>query len=86
VDLYNRQKLQEKCLKRKKGKEKCGKRECRWTESIVVGSEGFVRELKEKFGPKAIWREMAAANRSKELREPVAAHEAVFDAQNGYLR
>jgi len=68
------------------GKENCRERECRWTESIAVGSEGFVREVKEKLGSKAMWREMAGANGSYELREPTAAYEAVFGAKNGDLR
>ena len=67
-------------------KENCRERECRWTESIAVGSDGFVRDVKEKLGSKAMWREMAGVNGSYELREPPAAYEAVFDAQNGDLR
>jgi len=61
-------------------------REWRWTESIAVGNEGFVRDGKEKLGPKAMWREMAGANGSYELREPAVAYEAVFDTQNEDLR
>ena len=53
---------------------------------MVVGSEGFVRDVKEKLGPRVMWREMAGANGSYDLREPTAAYEAVFDAQNEDLR
>ena len=67
-------------------RENCRERECRWTESIAVGNEGFVGEVKEKLGPKAMWREMEGANGSYDLREPTAAYEAVFDAQNEDLR
>jgi REP element-mobilizing transposase RayT len=63
-----------------------GEREERWTESIAVGSESFAREVKEKLGPKAMWREMAGKNGSYDLREPIAAYETGFDAQNGRLR
>jgi len=42
--------------------------------------------VKEKVGPKAMWREIAGANGSYELREPTAAYDLVFDAQNGDLR
>jgi hypothetical protein len=35
-------------------KEKYRERESRRTESIAVGSEGFVRDVKEKLGPKAM--------------------------------
>ena len=52
----------------------------------TVGSEGFVRDVKERLGPKAMWREMAGANGSYDLRESTTAYEAVFDAQNGGLR
>jgi hypothetical protein len=68
------------------GKENYREREGRWTESIAVGNEGFVRDGKERLGPKAMWREMAGANGSYELREPAAAYDLVFDAQNGDLR
>ncbi len=44
------------------------KRETRWTESIAVGSEVFVRETKEKLGMKAIGRELVGANGSYEFR------------------
>jgi hypothetical protein len=50
------------------------------------GSEGFVREVKEKLGPKAMWREMAGVNGSYELRETKAAYKPVFDGKNGGLR
>ena len=39
-------------------KEGWRKRQPQWTESIAVGSEGFVREPKERLGTKAIWREV----------------------------
>ena len=42
--------------------------------------------MKEKLGPKAMWREMAGANGSYELRECTVAYDLVFDAQNGDLR
>jgi len=58
-------------------KEKCLERDSRWTECIAVGSEGFVRDVKEKLGPKA---------GSYELRETTAAYEPVFDGKKGGLR
>ena len=48
--------------------------------------EGFVREVKGKLGPKSMWREVAGATGSYELREPASAYKAVFEAQNGDLR
>lgn len=35
-------------------KENCRKRDSRWTESIAVGSRGFVIDVKEKLGAKAM--------------------------------
>ncbi len=52
-------------------KEKYRERQPRWTESIAVGSEDFVRDMKEKLGPRAIWREIVGANGIYELREPM---------------
>ncbi len=52
--------------------EKWGReRQPRWTESIAVGSEDFVRDMKEKLWPRAIWREIVGANGIYELREPM---------------
>jgi REP element-mobilizing transposase RayT len=61
-------------------------REGRWTESIAVGSEGFVRGVKEELGAKAIWREVAGAKGSYALREPAAYYEGISEAENGLLR
>lgn len=61
-------------------------REPRWTESIAVGSEGFVRETKEKLGIKAMGREVIGANGSYELREPETAYGADFGPENEDLR
>jgi hypothetical protein len=56
------------------GKENCQEREGRWTESIAAGNERFVRDRKERLGPKAMWREVAGANGSYELREATAVY------------
>lgn len=45
-------------------------RQPRWTESIAVGSENFVRYTKEKLGIKAVGREVIGANGSYVLQEP----------------
>jgi hypothetical protein len=42
--------------------------------------------VKEKLGPKAMWREMAGENGSYDLREPIAAYEAGFNVPNEGLR
>lgn len=59
-------------------------RQPRWT--IAVGSEVFVREAQEKVGVKAMWRKMAGASGSYDLREAMSAYEAVFDPENDDLR
>jgi len=67
--------------------EKWGRgRQPRWTESIAVGDEGFVGDVKEKLGIRAMGREVIGANGSYELREPETSYEAVFRPENGDLR
>ena len=60
-------------------------RQSRWTESIAVGSEPFVRETKEKLGIRAVGREIIGEGASYELRESETPYESVFDLQNGDL-
>jgi hypothetical protein len=55
-------------------------------ESIAVGNEGLIRDMKEKLGLKAMRREIAGANGSYEIGEPPVAYDHVFDAPNGDLR
>jgi len=59
-------------------KEKYRERQPQWTESIAVGSEAFVRDMREKLGPWAIWREIVGANGIYELREPMNSYGADF--------
>ena len=62
------------------------KREARWTESIAVGTEAFVRETKEKLGMRAIGRELVGGNGSYELREPEIPYDAKIDLEKEDLR
>jgi hypothetical protein len=55
-------------------------------ESIAVGNEGLIRDVKEKLGLKAMWREIAGANGSYEIGEAPVAYDHVFGTQNGDLR
>jgi len=66
----------------KQGREHDG----RWSESIAVGSEAFVRDTKERLGIKAVGREVMGDSGSYELREPEVSYEANFDPENGDLR
>lgn len=58
------------------------KREPRWTESIAVGSEGFVRNTKEKLGIKAMGRDVIGENGPYELREPETPYGANLGPRN----
>jgi hypothetical protein len=62
------------------------KREPRWTESIAIGNEVFVRETKEKLGIKAIGREVIGADGFYELREPETPYDTNFGFKNVGLR
>jgi len=61
-------------------------RDGRWSESIAVGSELFVRDIKEKLGIKAVGREVMGKEGVYELREPAVSYEANFGRENGDLR
>jgi hypothetical protein len=58
----------------------------RWTESIAVGNERFVKEVKERLGVNTIWREIAGGIGSFDLRESMTAYAAVFDPENDDVR
>jgi len=61
-------------------------RDGRWSESIAVGSEAFVRETKERLGIKAVGREVVGKEGFYELRESEVSYEANFGRENGDLR
>ena len=61
------------------------KRETRWTESIAVGSEVYVRETKEKLGMKVKGREAIGTNGSYELREPETPYNGSLGPENADL-
>jgi hypothetical protein len=42
--------------------------------------------MKEKLGPKGMWKEIAGANGSYELLEATASYGPFFDAENGDLK
>ena len=67
-------------------KEKYRERQSCWSESLAFGSERFVREVKERLGVRAMWREIARANGSYELREPATAYGPIFVAEDAGLR
>jgi len=61
-------------------------REPRWTESIAVGSEGFVEKTKAALGIKAIGREVIGGDGTYELRESEVPYSPIFPNGNGLLR
>ena len=62
------------------------KREPGWTESIAVGSEGFVRQTKAGLGIKAIGREVIGEKGVCELREPEIPYSPNIGDENDDLR
>ncbi len=61
-------------------------RQPEWTESIAVGSEGFVNGVLEKLERRVPGRKIRGGVDHYELREPVGAYSALFTPENGLLR
>jgi len=61
-------------------------RQPRFTESIAVGSEGFIERTKAGLGIKAIGREVIGGDGVYELREPEILYSLDFTYENGDLR
>lgn len=91
IDLFNAQTMDELkktykyWVEEALGKKSYCKREPRWTESIAIGNEVFVKEIKEKLGIKAIGRKVMDENGSYELREPETPYDTDFGVKNGGL-
>jgi len=60
-------------------------RQPRWTESIAVGSEAFVKEIKEKLGIRAPGRKVIGENGNCELREVGVFYKPNFGLENSGL-
>ena len=61
-------------------------RQPEWTESIALGSEGFVQGVLQKLQIQAKGRKVREGDDRYELREPGVAYNAVFTPENGHLR
>jgi len=61
-------------------------RDDRWSESLAVGSEGFVEQVKMELGFRAQHRQVAIADGLYTLREPVPPYGDHFDMENEPLR
>jgi putative transposase len=60
-------------------------RDGKWTESVAVGSEAFVRATKEKLGFRARRRRVIGGDGSYELREPTAPYERTLRYEDAPL-
>jgi hypothetical protein len=60
--------------------------EDRWSESIAVGSEGFVGQVKNELGFQSTQRPVSVADGLYSLREPVPPYSDHFDRRNEALR
>lgn len=58
---------------------KCLKRENRWTQSIAVGSEGYIQNIKAKLGKRARGRKIRVNQGEFELREERGCYSAYFN-------
>ena len=61
-------------------------RDQKWTESVAVGSERFVKATKEKLGFKAKGREVIGADGSYQLKESPAPYKGNLALENEPLR
>ncbi len=59
-------------------KDGAGSRQSEWTESIAVGSESFIEEIKEKLNVRAKGRKAVSAGTGFQLREPVIRYNTVL--------
>jgi len=61
-------------------------KDSKWTESVAVGGEAFVRATKEKLGIKGIGRKVIEKGGSYELREFAEPYKAVLGPESEALR
>jgi REP element-mobilizing transposase RayT len=61
-------------------------RDDRWSESIAVGSERFVEQIKTELGSAVGHRQITAENKTYILRETCSPYNPLFDRKNGTLR
>ena len=61
-------------------------RQPEWTESIVLGSEGFVKGVLQKLKRQALGHKVSGEADHYQLREPGGAYDVLFTSENGLLR
>ena len=57
-------------------------REGKWTQSIAVGTQGFVEKSKQKFGIKAKGRKVVETGYAYQLREPQVSYPSNLGLEN----
>ena len=60
-------------------------RDDRWSESVAVGSEQFVEQVKTELGSAVGRRRIAAENKTYTLREPSPRYNPLFGGNNAVL-
>ena len=60
-------------------------RDDRWSESVAVGSDQFVEQVKNELGSAIGRRQIAAENKTYTLRERSPPYNPLFDRNNGVL-
>jgi putative transposase len=80
--------LQESCKKRVEQNLATSNqsRESKWSESIAVGSKGFIEATIKRLGIKAKGRKIAGSDKTYELREAEVPYGLNFTPENGLLR
>ena len=61
------------------------KRETKWSESVAVGTTGFIERFQQQLGIQAAGRKVREAGDAYVLREPEIVYQAHFEAEKGCL-
>lgn len=61
-------------------------RKGKWSESIAVGNESFIKRTRDKLGYKVIGRKVHGKDGSFELRESISPYNAIFGPENRGLK
>ena len=87
LQVRNIQDLQKACQSRVEENLTSGNdgRKRKWTESIAVGSKGFVELIKQKLGIRARGRDVIGDGVSHQLMEPLVPYKLNFDPENDLL-
>lgn len=62
------------------------KRKSLWSESIAIGSEGFMDRIQQQFGLRAKWRTLVSEKEGIALKEVSAPYNTLFEGEKSTLR